>query len=689
MSTIALYGSLSEVMSTEMVASILDELPEAYDAPPELCPSVTQWEAIAKTCSGVISATNFSLVSEHFMGLSGDGPVTPHPFVIKNPGPQSRDCGEPKHIASALHALGKLSTGSLIAIELRGGAACGLLGALGYYFLGLEVEIRRGHVVLYRSASAEIPVQILVTYGAEANQTSFYRMQVASRSYRIYNISSIIGGRAKDLENDNYIMSGRVPWGKMIQTTLGAAGQELLKASYSFSQILGNAARIFAALASSEPNNLGIQKPRTYYSTQSFKSAIVHNENSYGKGFVHFMMARFSELATLDRDTMETCLEYPLAKAHKEFEAAMSRMVVTCNCVMCNEPKGLDEPERYKTYCIPLVAETFIITVRNLALVYPNADLDPYRSGLEKLCRIHEFCPGAKPKFRIDRIIEDLSMDSVYKTAELVFTGRRENLEFRQETRSASSNIPPVFSAHGMTFYLGILQDLSNNPGAAATLHVVPGTMTLDSGRTYAIARDSLCSGSVGYSVINYQALSSLPSPTDTGSAELVAELAVQETLGELCIEFCFTRANKPLCSMGVAELVDRLARVSFLVHYPRRRCIDLKAPLTSVYTVDGEGKVDPQTDVSSGRLVVIRRLQGNLVARLVALFQNSKFAEMSKDVWAKDVSDVPSEDQLDLLYHENVIMKSDECWSCCIKAAFSPARANIKKNFLPVVYIL
>ncbi|KAL9119649.1 MAG: hypothetical protein Q9187_003797 [Circinaria calcarea] len=655
MSTIALCGSLSEVMSSEMVASILDELPAIYGAPLELRPSLLQWEALVTNCSGVISSTNFGLVAEYFMGLSGDGPVAPHPFHIKNPRTQSRDCGQPKDVATALHAIGKLSSGSLIAIELRGGAVCGLLGALGFWFLGLEVEIRKGSIVAYRSVSDEEPVQILVTYGAVNDQASSIDMQVASRSYHICNISSILEGRLIDYDHDNHIISGRVPWDKAIQTTFGSVGEELLKAHYHFSQILGNAARIFTALANSEPNNLGIEKPKSYYRHCAFKTVVVHNDNSHGKGFIHFMMARLPELATLDRHLMETCLDYPLAKAHEQFEAAMRRMVMLCDCIMCNEPEDSNDFERYKTFCIPLLAEFIVATLRNLALVHPDTDLKPYRSGLEKLYRSYEFSIE-KPKHRIDGVIDHLTMVSVYDTAELIYTGRQEMMESWQEAPLKSAKVPPVFSAHGMTFYLDILRELSDRPGAAAILHVVPGNMVLESGRIYTIARDSPPAGCVKYQATNCKLSSSLPSPADTSNSELIGKLAVKESMRALSIEFCFTRSGMPLCSIGPADLVDRLARVSFSVHCPRRRCPDIKAPLTSIFTVDGEGKVDPEADVDSGRLVVIRRLQGNLIARCISLCQNAKYATISRDITVHDKLDVATQERKDILYHENVL---------------------------------
>lgn len=86
---------------------------------------------------------------------------------------------------------------------------------------------------------------------------------------------------------------------------------------------------------------------------------------------------------------------------------------------------------------------------------------------------------------------------------------------------------------------------------------------------------------------------------------------------------------------------------------------------MSSVFTVDGEGKVDTQADVASGRMVVVRRIQGNPVARCIALHQNAKYAVIPR-YWYDDTGipkDASVQDQKDILYPEDVIVKLDECW--------------------------
>ncbi|KAG7007396.1 hypothetical protein G7Y79_00010g028970 [Physcia stellaris] len=694
--TVALCGGLSEVLSPEVVASVLDELPATYQAPTYLRPSLLQWSALVSNCSGVVSTSNFALVAEHFMSLDGEGLILPlrglaKNLVEKNLGSQVghlRDCGQPKDVARALQAIGKLSSGNLIGIELRGGAICGLLAAWAYWFLGLAIEIRKGGTLLYRSVSEDVPVQLLVTYAATEAEFSFLDTQLASQSYYVCNISSFLQGRSLNQHDEGLIMAGRIPWDKAIQITFGAVGQELLNARFHSSQIFGNGARILGALANSESNSLGVSSSMFRNDYNPFEKIVVHNEECHGKGLILSAIVQFSELASLDRHLMEECLENPLAKACEEYESAITRLAMLCDPTNCRGDKRWADIKRYKRFCIPSLAQFLLITARNLALVHPEKSLRPHRAGLECLYTLIGYLPQVPDNSSLDNenqrpnsivLLNTIAMVQVFQTAELIFTGR---LDQGVDSPSKAGMVPAAYSANGMTIYLDLLREFSDSPGAAAMVHVVPGNLGLESGRTYNIARDSDRSGEVKYEATNYQPQSSLPSSMDTSSAELAVNLVVKESIAGLFVDFCFTLANKPLCSIGPTELLHNLAHMSYSVDCSRRQCPELKTPLDSVFTVEGEGKVDPKADVEAGRLVVIRRLQGNPIARSVALNQIPTFPE---DAW--NAEGKPWQSFKNEVRHENIILRSDECWSCCIKAALRHSKKA--RGVLPVVYIL
>ena len=629
------------------------------------------------------------------MSLDGESLILPltgpdKQQVERNPQwqvPQMRDCGQPKDVARALHTIRKISSGDLIDVELHGGAICGLLAAFAYWFLGLTIEIRKGGTLLYRSTSEEHPVQLLVKYATTETESSLLDVQLASQSYYVCNISSFLQGRSVNQHDKGQIMAGRIPWNKAIQTTFGAAGQELLNAGFHLSLILGNGARILGALAYSESKYLGISSSMFRVDYDPLRDVVIHNSESHGKGLIYTAIEQFPEFASLDQHVMEDCLQNPLAKACEEFERAFTRLKMLCNCTTCQGDKSWTDIKRYERFCVPALARFVLITARNLALVRPENYLRPHRAGLEWLYGlvgenvpasvVKKYALDLHDKENVRMLLNSITITQVYQTAELIFTGRLEKANER----------PPAYSANGMVIYLDLLREFSDNPGMAGMVHVVPGNLGLESGRTYSIARDLDRSGNIRYHATNYQKLSSLPLPMDTSSAELAVNLVVRESVGGLYLEFVFTLAKKSLCSIGQSELINRLGRMSYIVDCSRYQCRETKSPLDSVYTADGEGKVDPKADVEAGRYVVIRRLQGNSIARCVALCQVASNPEIHWDSKGKPWQSFKNE-----VRHENIILRSDECWSCCIKAALqhSPSKhSNGAIGVLPVVYIL
>lgn len=722
-STLALCSSLSEVLMTERVAAILDELAATYGAPAELRPSLLQWAALVSNCSGVVSRTNFGLVAEHFISLDGMHILPPERrnrgFEILQgkpalPLPHMRDVGQSEDVAFALHEIGKVSLGSLISLELRGGSICGLLGAFAYWFLGLEIEIRKGMSVVHRSVSEGNTVQILVTYGAGDEDHSPHSLQVASRSYRICNIASILHTRSEDTMNDDLIMSGRIQWDQAIRDTFGSSGQNLLESGYHFCQILGSGARLLMAAARCEIDNLGKNSSyRNHFRLPDFGPTIIYNERSHGQGLINFMVLRLPELVTLDKTSIDKFLESPLARSHQEYKEAWRRLQMLCCCTYCRDETS-DGAFQNDSFCLPLLAITIFCIACNLSMVVVHEGLFPSRAGLEylyqKMCDLSRQKRGPPVAVTVG---DRSTMLDVYTTAECIFTGRPAQV-------NKSNSLPAAYSANGMTFYLDILREFSDRPETAAMLHVVPGTIALASGRTYHMVGNSVRKYEIEEPVTNYQPLLSLPPPTpllkQNGDGGLAVNLVVVETIRGAHVHFLFTttrgnnnRDKQFLCSIGPTELLRNIASASYSVscHRDRRLCIELEQPFTSIYTAEGEGKVDTKTDFDAGRLVVIRRfVQGaaDPIARCIALCQLTSSVSTGYEIALELRSD--SQNNETILRHENVIVKAyDECWSCCIKTALLGPRnwKNIldpketqnvfgpkkSKNVLPVMYIL
>ena len=332
-------------------------------------------------------------------------------------------------------------------------------------------------------------------------------------------------------------------------------------------------------------------------------------------------------------DTLYACLEYPTGKARQEFSLAVHRLYSLCKCRRCVQPNFSENTQLHEPLCTAVVTTLVVVTMRNLSLVHPDTELQPYRSGLEALYRDMEVSEAIHVSDPIKTLLGRIYMCDMYETAVQIYTGRKNPLEVRQGPRGigTATDTPPVFHAHGMTFYLDILRELSDCPGDVEVLHAVPGCITLQSNRVYGLAKDQPPTGGLKDQVTTYTSLSSLSDLQllDSSSPGLAAKLTLTENVGFLALEFCFSKAETSLCGIGPAELANRLARSSYSVFCPRRLCHSIGQNLSSVYTVEGEGKVDAELDHEANRLVVIRQMHGNKLARCISMFQVAKVRDI------------------------------------------------------------
>ena len=385
----------------------------------------------------------------------------------------------------------------------------------------------------------------------------------------------------------------------------------------------------------------------------------IHNESSGGKGFVLFIVNRLPELTGLE-STMEKALVYPLARAVEEFQNSTQKLQLVCTCFKCQDgqkPSGVSRDE--SKLCVPRLAETILVAMRNLTSVQLDVDLIPYRAGLEML--YHEWVLKTsrkvfKKESTMPVILDTFGTFCVCNTAEALFTGmRNQDRDIDEQTRP----LPPAFIYRGITFYFDILARISDRPDEAGTLHVIPGNIELESGRRYSFASEREDVQVQQNEATNYQPITSLTAKVNTASSNLEAKLLVQERIGALFLALQFSQTGgQQVCTMLPTELLGSLSGATSKVFCPGSACGLIKLPIASVFTVDGEGVVDPKADAELGRLVVVRRLDGNAIARCVAL---------------RAVRPID--------FKGATILRSNECISCCMKSAF--------RLGLPVVYIL
>ncbi|KAH8669735.1 hypothetical protein BGZ60DRAFT_431165 [Tricladium varicosporioides] len=630
---IALCGALSELHPSKACASILMELSHACDVPDEVRPSPQQWINIVETCSGVLRPTTFRSVAGQFMAFHG----------------RDRSYGSIdnyKDIAAALQAVGRVSSGSLESITLAGGRSCGWIAAFGFWFLGLHVRIQNSEgEVLYSSTDLDFYIKIVVIYGD--SQTS--QVQVQEAAYFIKTLHDIFFSSEERFDS---VMSGSVPWNTCFRSTFGSSALELIKYPEDFGRLICLSSRIFDGISKSEPSEI--------FNRRSRQSWFGFQPRQRGKRFVWFANDQFPELS-INTDQMEESSTYTLDRSVAEYNLQLHKISVSCTCRSCT--KGSTQ----HSYCHPILAETIIFLVWNLAGIQIHRDLQPFRSGLQSIYELvadeEDESPDSMSRASqiphrsgIEHLISLLGMGSVYHTAQYLFTT---NLYPQTITAFTAA------STGGLCFYFNILVDVSDQPEIATLLHVVPGRIETKGGRKYAHVLDITGRSSVGilglewidngyfilpaeysktYQSQNPQPLSGLENDltVDTGSGDLEATLVIKESSQGLHADFIF-RCSRGSSRVGAYMLFREIAFSSGLVTCNRRNCLPLSPPYDNIVVVDGEGG---PTEEPRQNAIYIYRLSSNSLARCVGLL-------VGKEDWEAPV-----------------ILRGLECIPCCIVTA-------------------
>ncbi|KAG4253142.1 hypothetical protein FPRO03_07102 [Fusarium proliferatum] len=640
---LTLCACLSEIHTPRACAEILIRLTDVCDAPDDLRPSASQWINLVEACSGTLKSTTFACVAQQFMAFH-------RPYVNKKYKDEAAD------VAGALLAVARVSSGVLRLVTLSGGRSCGWIAAIGFYFLGLEVEIRSAdNNSFLKSTTDDDSIRILVIYGTTPSSD---KVQINSTRYFIKSLDNVMSTYVKSYEpRFDSIMSGTLYWGNCLSTTFGDSFRQLLKAKQDFGQLIGAAALVFQGLANSETGSISDGYDRI--------SWFGFRQGQYGIGFVHSVTSLFPELSSL-RPYIDLDKNTSIEDSVEAYSRACKKLARLCHCSCCTKSYL-----HAKGRCVPVLAETIIFLTWNIAALQIDADLKPYHSGLMFIYQIHAGETMTNPSFAerygpmgrrvcrgdISLLLPLLDLASIYHTAQFLFTNQLYPLQLCK-----------AFSATcvgGVCFYFDILREVSDRAENAMTLHVVPGDIQTKAGRKYSFIadktgtrpdgllgfdwRDNLSQQGTPEYRIDYQASvtetlgGSISIPMlgiDTGSPDLTVKLLVEESTSGLLVDLHFI-STAGTCRVGAYAMLKEIIQNSKFVPCTHRGCPRMDQINCDMSVIDGEGSV-PQTLQPK---IYLRRLSGNPLARCVGLLVHREWM------------DAP-------------ILRQRECIPCCIKAA-------------------
>ncbi|KAL9110648.1 MAG: hypothetical protein Q9227_004825 [Pyrenula ochraceoflavens] len=148
---VALCSRLVDMHGISSAAEILAAIWKVEAFPEDFEPSISQFEALATACAGVVSSTVFPEVGDMMLGdLRSSLERTKSAFL-------GRSISSPEDIANALHGLFQISRGIQKQIEVVGGPNCAFIGAVAFWLLDftLHIEDNDGNLIYVNALNRE------------------------------------------------------------------------------------------------------------------------------------------------------------------------------------------------------------------------------------------------------------------------------------------------------------------------------------------------------------------------------------------------------------------------------------------------------------------------------------------------------------------------------------------------------
>ncbi|KAL9038995.1 MAG: hypothetical protein Q9214_005057 [Letrouitia sp. 1 TL-2023] len=454
--SIALCSALGEVYGEHGAAWILDELWKIYSFPQEFLPSHSQLSALTRSCSGLLTRTEFSFIPDQMLGHTLD------------PSNIQLDMSNAGDIAKAMSGLFKISKGEVARISVMGGEDCSFIAGFAQWLLNLTVFVvdEAGRVIYQNSDSEE--AQVVVTYHRHADISP---VQISSTTY-ILRQNEEMFIRQPTLQQIYFIV--RTPWDGCLMRVFGNTFSALTKASMFLADFLGSTARVYRALALGE-SDVGKLSRKLYFN---------FIESSYGIGFIHSAVSIFPELKHVSGffEQMQFMCDQPFGEAVRIIERAILDLQQLCQCRRCTPSETKKE-----STCILILAFLIREMVSTMSCVTKDDEILPTIRGMRVAYNRISTNWSARERTLLAFAL-DLGEKGLYGPEEEMLR-RLDLLSYPIEILSGESNHGRYLSENnpmgleyctatvkqGLCYYLNCLRSLSSCAENARLVHIIPG----------------------------------------------------------------------------------------------------------------------------------------------------------------------------------------------------------------------
>ena len=395
-SCVALCAALTECNSREASALVLYEMAKRSGSPHDLSPSVSQWEAMIKTCASIFTPSTFGIRVQQLLRLGG------------YPG-TSDESSDPRDIADALFAVGSVATGEIACIKISGVASCVWVAAYADYVMGMRVhmESTTGDIIWMNYSESKSDAQIIVTVETPSpDGSNILAQQSISRTIIVRSGNNFIC-QALGLPDDHapFFIGGRIEWDNVLEETMGDE-----RSAFQYSQETSGRSR-----NAEDTDDLDQQHLPPSYRLEWFAEMIVSTA-CYALVSPHLYASRVDfyrsictavpELQNLEktlmaaddrlqeqlRDPVNVSKIYNLAKYQLKAHCNCPKHTITSHCQMCPERK----------HCLTRYARFIMLLAHFRKLLVIETPIHPSAAGIRLLFKMFQpYASSMKTHFGI------------------------------------------------------------------------------------------------------------------------------------------------------------------------------------------------------------------------------------------------------------------------------------------------
>ncbi|KAB5522997.1 hypothetical protein GE09DRAFT_487154 [Coniochaeta sp. 2T2.1] len=430
------------------VGCIFREMCLEVDAPPELIPSIHQWNKLAGVCEGSLRRSHFPRVYHHFFRLlvpqGTESPMT-----------------EAKAMAKALVALGRLSKGEILNAVFAGTGECALLAAIAQCLLRLPVEIQESNGVTLYASQDTLSAKALFIRTTDEYQTPrppghSMRTSIVQKTYYEVTASNLF---------DSSEFYGPTVWFSVLSDTFGDEWEafkapHLAQALHDLLHLAGSQSLLQSAPMPADGSEYGpffdtLLHRTSHTAGRCECSALGHGSIGHVQ-FARNCLPELEELAPLCNGVVDTSIAACLSKFYEE-----------------------DGSTRRAAVAITVV--TLTLALRSLGEINPA--IPPSPRGLWQL---FELVPSDLEKKPLYHLVAGTEFNHLLYLLTVVFTGERNDDLINSGVKNRSA-----ISSRGLCIYYPILRDPSLPVFDAVCPMVVPGHIS-SQGRSYKQVIDDL-----------------------------------------------------------------------------------------------------------------------------------------------------------------------------------------------------